>query len=446
MEVLVYCSSGYFVSKNCIREIVATTNLHKPVIALIDPETSHGGLSIEEVHRQLLQTDGMFEKWGFRPPDESAPSEDRSLIWPGGQALHNHIFQGGEPIEWNRIGHFQAVTMRLIAERLLPADLSGQTWIDGELIAKGNKPLKPPQRDGHRYHLYCSDAHNPGCVEVARELARVQGYRFVLNSVGGQDGAGPLAEGSLADGFEQTLSVGNSLMGLSNLSTDNWIASQGELRVTTDVGQLQQCAHMMLFLTDRTWTRGEEASDALTGELLRAIELQVHVLLAHEMPGVEKGRHACEFGTFFTHPDGSTPSELLKRGIYSEIAVPLKGGPWRETSMVLLGIAIGLDQEGMTMLEMSLDEQLVSGVSKTRTAVRSLRRGAMDRLSSLSGISLVRRLSGTTKTASRCAVSVSASSASSSTDADPPGQRESTQRVHADGTDPDEAKAIVLSI
>ena len=38
--------------------------------------------------------------------------------------------------------------------------------------------------------------------------------------------------------------------------------------------------------------------------------------------------------------EGATPGELLKRGIYSSIAVPLKGGEWRKASMVQLAMAL----------------------------------------------------------------------------------------------------------
>jgi hypothetical protein len=37
--------------------------------------------------------------------------------------------------------------------------------------------------------------------------------------------------------------------------------------------------------------------------------------------------------------------KLLKLGIYSEIAVALKGGPWREASMAMLARAFGLSKE-----------------------------------------------------------------------------------------------------
>ena len=99
---------------------------------------------------------------------------------------------------------------------------------------------------------------------------------------------------------------------------------------------------MLLYLTGQTWTRGKE-SDDLAAEVTRAMDLGVHVQLAHEMPGAggQHGRFGCEFSAFFGHPDGTTPSDLLQRGIYSEIAVPLKGGPWREASMALFGVALG---------------------------------------------------------------------------------------------------------
>ena len=95
----------------------------------------------------------------------------------------------------------------------------------------------------------------------------------------------------------------------------------------------------------QTWTRGA-GSEALAAEVNNAMDAGVHVLLAHEMPGTggQETRFGCEFSSFFSCPDGATPSELLHRGIYSQIAVPLKGGAWREASMVLLGIELGLSK------------------------------------------------------------------------------------------------------
>jgi hypothetical protein len=98
--ILIYCSSGYFQSKNCMRELVSTTTKRKPVITLIDPDASHGGLSVEEVHAQLLAEDGNYAKWGFD-----------AATTPTAQALHDYLFHA-EPIEWNRTCSHEASRCR----------------------------------------------------------------------------------------------------------------------------------------------------------------------------------------------------------------------------------------------------------------------------------------------------------------------------------------------
>ena len=109
------------------------------------------------------------------------------------------------------------------------------------------------------------------------------------------------------------------------------------------MNKIKQCEHMLLYLDAQTWTR-REGSAVLATEVSEAMDAGVHILLAHEMPSScgQSTHFGCEFGAFFSHPDGSTPAGLLKRGIYSEIAVPLKGGPWREASMALLASALML--------------------------------------------------------------------------------------------------------
>ena len=65
----------------------------------------------------------------------------------------------------------------------------------------------------------------------------------------------------------------------------------------------------------------------------------VKLLLCHEMEGLggQEARNGCLFDIFFSNPNGAaTPQELLQKSIYSSIATPLKGGPWRPTSMAML--------------------------------------------------------------------------------------------------------------
>ena len=106
--ILIYCSKGYFQSRNCIREFVATVAMKKPIIALIDPEVSHGGLSIQEVRTQLTETDEIaITKWGFKEHQD----HQRTVLewhgvyeWPGSQKLYDALF-ANETIEWNRARH-----------------------------------------------------------------------------------------------------------------------------------------------------------------------------------------------------------------------------------------------------------------------------------------------------------------------------------------------------
>ena len=50
--VLVFCSKGYFQSKNCMREIISCVVKGKPIIAVTDPELAKGGLTLEQVPTQ----------------------------------------------------------------------------------------------------------------------------------------------------------------------------------------------------------------------------------------------------------------------------------------------------------------------------------------------------------------------------------------------------------
>jgi len=311
-----------------MREIVAATAKGKPMIALIELDASRGGLSLEEVNTQLLEADALYDKWGFNLAGENSLN---------GAALYAHLF-AQDPIEWNRIGHFQDVTMRLIARRLLPEN-AGATYVDRELISQTLKPLPPPS---NCFHVYCS-AINPGAIELLVEVGRERGFAVVR-------------------------AKGQGLQATANT-----------LHVTTDKAELVACDRMLLYLTSQTWTRGE-ASEALGAEIAEAMDLKVDVLLAHEMPGIggQEARFGTEFGTFFCCPDGPTPPELLGRGIYSTIAVPLKGGAWREASMALMGLGLGMTKEemviakegggnGMLRLAEGLESSM-AGLSKSRMA------------------------------------------------------------------------------
>ena len=78
-------------------------------------------------------------------------------------------------------------------------------------------------------------------------------------------------------------------------------------------------------------------------EVATAMRHSIHLLLVHEMPGIGQAhRHGVEFRTFF--PNGgnqvTTPQQLVDNGIYSEVAISLKGGPWRNAALLGLVRAV----------------------------------------------------------------------------------------------------------
>jgi len=266
--VLVFCSRGYFVSKNCMRELTSAVRMDKPIVALLEPDAVHGGLSIEQVRTQLFEAEQRFREWGFGEGT------------PGGAALCDALF-ALSPIEWNCIGPFQRMTLRLIAEQLLPEAVRGTTFVRGELSR-----CPPPARlPATRCHVYCSP-HNAGALELVHELEAT--LQLTLTSTGALD-------------------------------------------------KLPECEHFLLLLDERTWTSA--AAPALAAEVAQAMERGVPLLLCHEMPSaLPEGvgaRHATAFETFFAH----TPPALLTRGIYSTIAITLKAGDWRTIGLVMLAQA-----------------------------------------------------------------------------------------------------------
>ena len=100
--VLVFCSKGYFESRNCMRELRSAVEQNKPLIALLEswwnePGRPRGGLSIREVAQKVLDSEASYGKWGFANKPEPA-------------ALSDALLNGShDPIEWNRIGEFQDV-------------------------------------------------------------------------------------------------------------------------------------------------------------------------------------------------------------------------------------------------------------------------------------------------------------------------------------------------
>ena len=74
------------------------------------------------------------------------------------------------PVEWNRLPAFQDVTIRLIAERGILHDKSGELLYMQRERAMDKVPLPPA---GRAFRIFCSE-YNLGAKGLAEELKKVE--------------------------------------------------------------------------------------------------------------------------------------------------------------------------------------------------------------------------------------------------------------------------------
>lgn len=345
-----------------------------------------------------------------------------------------------QAIEWNRLGSFQDVTLRLIAERILPhcnelsevaspstrasghhcrvssavakfrtrrasSPLAGlqsgsnktghfmnksvseglaskrskgstsilpgiEVFVQGEM--SNQRPSLPPPKAS--FHVYCS-ASNPGAIELMHELSTVMSMECKTSSR-------PNKKKSQQRRFANQIPLA-ALQAVWQHQRRRWSVKTStvrsdlhDLHITSDVTELRNCDCMLVYLNALTWTRGDEESEQFGNEVHRAMDSGVHLVLAHEMMGVgQDDRHPCEFDAFFGCDRGTTPPELLHRGIYRDIATPLKGRVWRRASMAMLLEAIaardGIQTEEGEKVEPSQDEQRSSHREATWSSRRT---------------------------------------------------------------------------
>ena len=99
-------------------------------------------MTLEAVKEQLLAADAKYAEWGFEGDGG-----------PDGAALIEALF--AQPVvEWNRIGDFLDVTMRLIAQRLLGPD-HPPVYVQREKALL--RPTIVPPHDGKKQgHTQCT--------------------------------------------------------------------------------------------------------------------------------------------------------------------------------------------------------------------------------------------------------------------------------------------------
>ena len=307
--MLCFCTQKYFQSRACARELFRAQLQSKPLIAVLEPDQARGGLSIHEIKAVL--TSAHYAHFGA---DDSAAADqtwdaqwrldNEMAAWdvqwsgsglgrPTGEAIAASLFR--QPaLEWNRLSAFQDVTMRHIAERLLPEASRGTVYVQDEMSSLEVPPMTLPRK--HKYHLFCSRSC-AGAAELADEINRELG------------------------------------------TTIKWTANRDELHL---------CARLLLYLTGKTWTSGE-ASAAFVQDVSAAQALGVPLLLVHEAPSALEAdavRSACPFNDFWN--DGWTPKHLLTGSthVYKQIATALKPDVWRKAGLATVALKLAEAQPG----------------------------------------------------------------------------------------------------
>ena len=332
--ILVFCTLQYFEKKNSLKELYRAVCQRRPILAMLEPDvTQEGGLNQADV--QALITNRVLDKHGLRKKWDVWKEEGELL--PSGfdhapdEAEVREALFATPAVEWNRLPHFQDVTIRLIAQNgifggkvppprrlsalaiataaagartALVADVKVSTtgnmnsiemYMQGE--AATGKVMLPSPLTGRQYHLFCSH-FNAGSEELALEMQKSDVWETK-----GRKASAPLT-------------------------------------YTTDASKLTSCDHMLVLLDERTWTSGEDTAK-LVEHIHEAMRLGVHLNCVHELPSVVgPPRHACEFGLMFG--DDWTPAHLLGglTNLYKEIALALKGIEWRKPGLVAFATKI----------------------------------------------------------------------------------------------------------
>ena len=141
--VLCYCTEKWFTSGPCLREVVRAVCRKKPLIALLEPDTSgvHGGLT-EAVCREILRCERILsfsgpgasktnpdsKTYASRLQDQAEMVAKWAQAWddsyqpvrlPTAREVEDALFASA-PIIWSPLADLQDVSVRMIAERLLP--------------------------------------------------------------------------------------------------------------------------------------------------------------------------------------------------------------------------------------------------------------------------------------------------------------------------------------
>ena len=246
--IQMFCSKGYFQSRNCLREVRSTLDKGKRFCLMHDPEK--GGATLEAVKQEC--------------PDE----------------IRSRIFDEQGIIEWRRIRDFQMVSLQLLGEVVLLGSPVYQNetalplYMPGDITSK-NWAFRPP------ITVYCSP-NNPGCEKNTEAL------RLTLMSLRQGTSSGSLrSEDSKTKSGESSGGGTETSTATRDLTKAVGMLSSAEfdpgLSISTSIrgglGALKP-SHMILYLNDQTFVG--EAGERLADEVRNARKAGTPIVMLHQ--------------------------------------------------------------------------------------------------------------------------------------------------------------------
>jgi len=297
--ILIFLSKGYFKSKNCLREVVATIEQKKPYLFVQEADPAKGGGTLDMLKLELAD-----------------------------EAHREALFDGRRVTVWFRIQDFQVVSLIQIAEdmmRQLPAKpLKGSLYVPGSLLEQPLKFKTPVV-------LYASP-NNPGALEAAQELhnAFPKGISFVQSS--GLAGATGAASAAVKQTVV-TVDPAQPAPGAPPGDIEVQAVTVSKVSAASTGAGGARPTHFLLYLNLKTFTGAEGA--VFADEVRKARESGMEVAMIHENAEEKDG---CEFGTFF----GTTPQDLIDDGLYRALAISfVSGASHRKVSYSILAKTLG---------------------------------------------------------------------------------------------------------
>jgi hypothetical protein len=308
-RMLVMLSPRYFMSANCIRELLCAAFLNVPVDVVMEAKTA---MTREDVRMSLEEAERRMEKWGLRNEMESRgfhPPPRQSYA----KLLFQHLFRH-EPLEWSNVPAYHSVFLRVLAGRLVMQlqhtstrrlDLHHNDVRATAMRSSDMGETSHPRENGSRDHSLSSPRLlNQAPRFMRRSMAHLSGRHSVERQFDVQaEGLDTKVAVVLPRKHKYHLFVSSNNLGAAKLVEEAAAAfvAGGSVLTTDNPHELVRgsVSCVLLYLNSQTWTSGE-ATDALVREVILGRSQRIEFLLAHEHPGIESNqviepRYECDF-------------------------------------------------------------------------------------------------------------------------------------------------------